>query len=189
MIRQSIWAVLAAWMFTVSAFGQSSYSSPETGHKVLGSYFAGDVDDVSLKNGNLHVSIPLFTLPGRELPVSVSMEYDSQLYEYRVIWPPGQDPVEYYEFLGWRKKTGVGGILNGAKSLGTPYQYAGVWYQDVALTITWIEWDGTKHDFTKSVSRGPALTAVWAGARNRIRPMPSSMTTTPSTRAHPNSFA
>src|SRR5207253_1851203 len=113
------------------------------------------VDTVNLKDGNLHVNIPLFTLPGRELPVSVSMDYNSQFYESRVIYPPDQDPVTYYEFMGWRKNTGVGGGLSASMAQHTPYYDSPfqTWRQDVDLTFTWIEWNGAKHNFTQQVSR------------------------------------
>ena len=91
MIRKSIAIAFAIFLRAGTASAQGSYSSPDTGETVLGTYFATDVDTINMKNGNLHVNIPLFTLPGRELPVAVSMDYNSQFYEYRVVYNP--DPV------------------------------------------------------------------------------------------------
>ena len=72
-----------------SAWGQSSFDmSPDaqTGEHVLGSYFATDIDTVSMTNGNLHLNIPLFDLPGREVPLRLSMSYNSKFFEPRSVW-------------------------------------------------------------------------------------------------------
>jgi hypothetical protein len=84
-MKRACLLILLVFAIAQAASAQSSSSSPETGHKVLGSYFASDIDSVSLSNGNLHVGIPLFSLPGRELPVSLGVSYDSQFFERRTL--------------------------------------------------------------------------------------------------------
>jgi len=51
------------------ASGQSSYNSPTPARKFWELYFSTDIDNVDINNGNLHINIPLFDLPGREIPL------------------------------------------------------------------------------------------------------------------------
>ena len=82
-------AVLGSLLAAPVAFGQAAYTSPETGIKPLGSYASwGGIDSVSLTNGNLLLNIPLFSLPGRELPVSLGVSFNSQFMEQRTV--PGE---------------------------------------------------------------------------------------------------
>ncbi len=71
--------------FLVSAEGIDPVSAKisQFGQPVLGSYFSTDVDTVNLTSFNLHINIPLFSLPGRELPLNLSMDYNSQFLEQR----------------------------------------------------------------------------------------------------------
>src|SRR5712691_2637846 len=85
-------ALVAIGLSVSSLSAQSSFNtSPdgETGEKPLGSYFSTDIDTVSMTNGNLHVSIPLFNVPGRELPLRLSMDYNSRFVEGRQVPGPG----------------------------------------------------------------------------------------------------
>jgi hypothetical protein len=69
---------------TWKASAQTNYDtspSAQTGVQVYGSYFATDIDTIGLFNGNLHLSIPLFSLPGRELPYGLSLVYNAQKWE------------------------------------------------------------------------------------------------------------
>jgi RHS repeat-associated protein len=48
-----------------------------------GAFDGSDFDTVQLNNGNLHIELPLYSLPGRGLDVSVKLVYDSKgWYEY-----------------------------------------------------------------------------------------------------------
>ncbi len=136
---------------TVSAFAQATYDSPDTGTKLLGTYFATDIDTVSMTNGNLHVAIPVFSLPGRELPLTLTLTYDSQFYEWRNFYDPLGNPYSTYEFMGWRKASGVGGKLAASKKLQYvqyvgPYSNATLYWD---LTITWVAPNGSKYTFIK----------------------------------------
>ena len=134
-------ALIGICSIVTVALGQSSFDmSPgaETGEKVLGSYFSTDIDTVSMSNGNLHLSIPLINLSGREVPLRLSMDYNSKFFEQRTY---GLSVT--YDFLGWRKDTGLGGILSGTQTAPDAQGH-------VNVTIYWIEWNGTKHQFTKN---------------------------------------
>ena len=152
-------AIPMAWILcAANARAQSSYSSPETGHKALGMYFATDIDDVSLTNGNLHVHIPLFSLPGREIPASLAVDYDSQFYEAREYSNNGQN-YQDYEFMGWRKSSGIGGKLTGTATRQYNYYMdeASQWNNHIYsqtlhwdLAFTWLSPSGTRYAFTQN---------------------------------------
>ena len=100
------------WLFVIFyvlalpllACAQTSYTSPETGEKPTGTYFMSDIDSVSLTNGNLHLHIPLISLPGREVAATFALDYDSQFYEARNVAPYGSNnPHWAYESMEWRK--------------------------------------------------------------------------------------
>lgn len=138
-------AILVLWLFHASLlFGQSSYDtspSGQTGGRVLGSYFSSDIDSVSLTNGNLHLNIPLFSLPGREFPLRLNLDYNSQFFEQRTVIDPDGVPQQIMEFLGWRQDAGIGGTLTGTQTGGG---------NNWQLDVYWIEANGTKHRFSKS---------------------------------------
>jgi YD repeat-containing protein len=132
------------------AFGQSGFDTSqggETGEKVLGSYFSTDIDSVSMTNGNLHVNIPVYSLPGREVPMRLAMDYNSRFFQSRPI--AGTDPVQVtWDFMGWRKDTGVGGAFSATVSV-TISCPAGTFN---VVDIYWIEGNGTKHNFHQTFS-------------------------------------
>lgn len=130
----------------------------QTGEKVLGSYFSTDIDSVSMMNGNLHLSIPLFNLPGRELPLRLNWDYNSRFVEMRTIYPEVGDPFSVWEFLGWRKDTGIGGTLTAMKSR---VSYASTWVI-YDLTFYWIDGMGSKTTFTKQVTQNCSSGYVYA---------------------------
>ncbi len=119
MTKNILVAVVAIGLAGAVAFGQSSFDmSPDTqtGEKPLGSYFATDIDTVSMTNGNLHLNIPLFNLPGREVPLRLSMNYNSRFFEQRTFTAAGGSGQTVWDFLGWRKDTGLGGILSATQT-------------------------------------------------------------------------
>src|SRR5438552_8143659 len=125
MTSRFILPILCLTVVSLAANAQSTYSSPETGENPLGAYFKTDIDSVSLTNGNLHLHIPLFSLPGRELPVNGAVDYDSQLYEYRFWYWNGPNPVYNYESLQWRKDSGpISGLLTGSHTLQNEVTYS-----------------------------------------------------------------
>ena len=111
----------------------------------MGSYFATDIDTVSMSNGNLHLSIPLINLPGRELPLRLSMDYNSKFFESRQIPAAGGGTTTTYDFMGWRKDTGLGGILSISY-----YSNCGAVNGD-NLDLYWIQWHGRQLHFPTKV--------------------------------------
>src|SRR5438876_6228784 len=70
------------------ANAQTNYdTSPgsQTGVQVFGSYFATDIDTISNYNRNLHLSIPVFSLPGRQLPYGLKLTYNAQKWEQDTV--------------------------------------------------------------------------------------------------------
>jgi hypothetical protein len=99
----SIAIVIAA--LTCSAFSQTQYdTSPQgqTGIQSYGAYFKSDVDVVNSNTMNLTISIELFTLPGRELPLTFGLTYNSQNWESANCYG---SPCATYTG-GWRRTDG-----------------------------------------------------------------------------------
>src|SRR5215471_13080820 len=93
---------------TVNVFGQTNYdTSPQsqTGTQVYGSYFSSGIDTIGLYNGNLTLSIPLFSLPGRELPYGLTLTYNSQKWQQNSC---SGSPCGQYTG-GWQKSNVFGG--------------------------------------------------------------------------------
>src|SRR2546426_667518 len=53
----------------------------QTGIQVFGSYFRADIDTIGLCNGNIVLRIPLISLSGREIALSLNVAYNSQKWE------------------------------------------------------------------------------------------------------------
>jgi hypothetical protein len=126
--------VLAMGLGAAQAGAQTSYdTSPggQTGVQVFGSYFAADIDTVSIYNGNLNLSIPLFSLPGRELPYGLALTYNAQKWEQDYV--SGAIVGRYTG--GWIKSNVFGDTL----SFFADYESG--------CTIYWIDGAGTKHRY------------------------------------------
>ena len=126
------WVVVAG-----IASAQTDYdTSPgaQTGQQAYGSYFNPSVDSVGLYNGNLNVVIPLFTIPGRELPVTLSAVYNSQKWEEEDC---GGYDCGFYAG-GWTVSAGKTELSMFAVSIG-----GGDW----ELNAYWIDGRGTKHRY------------------------------------------
>src|SRR5437868_7011412 len=64
---------------------RSAVAQSETGLQPFGTFTGGAVDTVNVRNGNLHISIPILSKSGRGLPFNYRFSYDS------TIWMP-DDP-------------------------------------------------------------------------------------------------
>jgi hypothetical protein len=71
----SMWLVLGSSLFVAA-------QQPATGLPSLGSFSGGPFDTVDLANLNVHFSIPVFGRPGRGIPFSYNLSYDS------LVWMP-----------------------------------------------------------------------------------------------------
>lgn len=132
-----------------------------------GSFGGSSIDQVQFNNGNLHVEIPLYTIPGRGLSVPVSLVYDSKgWYEYttnpilgtpvnvyprtppdqNMVWTvhaPLASGVVPWSTLNTLQAAGIGltssAKLNNCVGGGTANLY----------TVAFRELDGTSHAFPK----------------------------------------
>ncbi|HYY72549.1 MAG TPA: RHS repeat-associated core domain-containing protein, partial [Candidatus Bathyarchaeia archaeon] len=58
----------------------------EQGFRPYGTFRGGDIDSVSMTNGNLSVQIPLFSLPQRgAVHVGYQLQYNAKIYTYKTI--------------------------------------------------------------------------------------------------------
>src|SRR6266581_1626365 len=56
----------------------------------FGSYHGSDFDIVSVQNGNLHIKIPIITVPQRGKPISWSFIFDTPAFQS--VWVPQPTP-------------------------------------------------------------------------------------------------
>jgi hypothetical protein len=144
--------ILAAFV-PLWASAQTDYTAPDGGEKPLGTYFKTDIDSVSLTNGNLHVSIPLFSLAGRELPVNVQFDYDSQSYELRQTFM-GTYWVHGYESMLWRKSSNLQqGTLQLSQANLLPCPPVGQCTSTWNVQITWAAPAGNRHTWGAFVTQ------------------------------------
>src|SRR6478609_3271435 len=79
-LRSLVLIALVATFSTVT-FAQQTAARPDRGAMPGASYSVSDLESVSLTNGNLHLSIPLASLPpiaGGKLSFTLSAVYDSK---------------------------------------------------------------------------------------------------------------
>jgi hypothetical protein len=96
------------------AVAQNAAARPDRGIRPVGSYSVSDIESVSLSNGNVHLSIPLASLPplaGGKLGVTLSASYNSKLWDFKrkerasnVMGSPNfvQDNPQLSDNGGWR---------------------------------------------------------------------------------------
>jgi hypothetical protein len=70
---------VAAWLLLAGGTAIAQVSNSENlGLPTNASFDGTGIENVQVNNGNLHIDLPLFSLPGRGLPVQVSYVYDSK---------------------------------------------------------------------------------------------------------------
>jgi RHS repeat-associated protein len=125
-----------------------------------GSFDGSDFDTVQLNNGNLHIVLPLYSLPGRGLGVSVSLVYDSKgWYEYTLNSVQGT-PVYVRQRATSSNHWVIAGPLTSGASPWTSSQDNGLNFgasgklnncvgggQAMLYTPSYREPDGTSHSF------------------------------------------
>jgi hypothetical protein len=139
-----------------------------------GAFSGSSFDNVQINNGNLHIEIPMYTVPGRGLSVPVSLVYDSKgWYAYTPNVVQGS-PVNIYP-RGWKTLCGSTGQNNMGWTLtapmvgadGPPGAYPFVVFglsisssvlcsadQTSVVTYTYREPNGTSHSFPPVSSPG-----------------------------------
>ena len=126
-------AVLHAQPFDVSAGAQ-------TGRQPYGSYFDGDIDSVSIYNGNLMLDITLFELPGREIPTGLRLIYNSQKWQN---FYPGSYGFGIYTG-GWRIYHPRGSNVGASAQLIWGCDESSPNFGMFRLTAFWMDGIGTK---------------------------------------------
>jgi hypothetical protein len=110
-----------------------------------GTFEGTGIENVQVNNGNLHIEIPLFSLPGRGMSVSVSYVYDSKGWWGYIpgdspTWvKPAQAPTTQL----WRVSAplSAGGMI--AKAVGK----CGMNLSQTIIGYTYQEPNGTSHPF------------------------------------------
>src|SRR6266849_3717268 len=95
-------------MYCLPTNGQQLYDGNQN-LPPFGSFHGSDFDIVSLQNGNLHIRIPILTVPQRGKDLSWSFTYDTP--SWLKVWVPQPTPtnpkagsyfVRVGGFTGWR---------------------------------------------------------------------------------------
>jgi RHS repeat-associated protein len=142
----------------------SSAQSVATGTPPYGS-FSGGPDVVNLGNLNVHISVPVFSKPGRGIPFSYALSYDSS------VWTPvgtaGNQVWQPVSNWGWAGQTqaAVGYVLY-EKSITSCYtggQYGQWMYSNMYHFVAYVDKLGVSHSINKYVSDQNTCTSNWAG--------------------------
>lgn len=168
-------AVSFLLFFPCSAHAQSKPSQVEpnntTGTPPFGS-FGGQNENVNLANGNLNISIPLFSFGARGMGLSLNAVYDSK------IWHPSQWFDEtilqnVYDWdtqdngtLGWNV-TGLPALTAIERCTGCDDPVTRVnWYEHFIVTLP----DGSRHEFpgVSTLSGSPKISDTNDGTLLRI---------------------
>jgi RHS repeat-associated protein len=83
-----------------------------TGLQPFGTFSGGGVDTVNVRNGNLHISIPILSKAGRGLPFSYNLSYDS------TIWQPADPDFHDDGPTNWVPASNYGWTLGSASVYG-----------------------------------------------------------------------
>jgi hypothetical protein len=79
---------------SVTSSGQTTAARPDRGTMPNSSYSVSDIENISLQNGNVNLSIPLTSLPsiaGGELSWTISAIYNSKLWNITRTQADGED--------------------------------------------------------------------------------------------------
>jgi len=73
-------------MLALLAVCHGAFAQSSSGLQPFGSFTGDGLDTINVRNGNLHISIPILSKSGRGLPFSYSLSYDSTIWQ-----PAGPD--------------------------------------------------------------------------------------------------
>jgi RHS repeat-associated protein len=161
-----IFSIYVVLFSSVCGWAQFSDTSPETGENPLGSYFKTEIDSISLTNGNLHLTIPVFSLPGREVPVALVMDYNSQSYELRSTYLSNGQQVGSYESKQWRKLSSLfSGTVTATRTYVSHAFANNLYTLHWRLSFVWTSPTGRQITFV-TVDRTQTCTSIWNNSPN-----------------------
>ena len=187
-VRTSAACRIAFFVCAVSAYAQGVATGPLTSYTPA-AMVAGTPDGVSilsaheavnLYNGNLSFAVPLYRVGGRGgagysmvLPIGVRWNIENQpnngadvfvpignMYPYEMLWPASAGPNRYSPGkILMREAIDPGQNVYKCTTFNTPG--AGyTFFQAQTLTkITWLEADGTEHEFLDAQNSGAPMPA------------------------------
>ena len=83
-VTRAIFVVVLLGTATITVLGQQTAARPDRGVMPNGSYSVSDIENISLENGNVNLSIPLASLPpvaGGKLSWTISAHYNSKVWD------------------------------------------------------------------------------------------------------------
>ena len=82
----------------------------QTGVAPFGSYSSTPFDTINNQNLNIYFTIPIVSSAGRGLPLTLSLNYNSQIWQPFSTWTPATDALGNPTW-GWQKDFPAGGIV------------------------------------------------------------------------------
>jgi hypothetical protein len=182
--RRSVFAVALVVCAFSAAFGQEA-ARPDRGTMPNRTYSVSDIENISLQNGNVNLSIPLAALPpiaGGKLSWAVNAQYNSKLWNVTRMQQDDPNDLEWHPYVvdttqlsdlgGW--VGGLGGWVGGGYRIvfrdaeedfdrqwypgnsGLPYQEL-AWLNDYQWwKIVLITPDGAEHELRPTDFNGHA---------------------------------
>jgi RHS repeat-associated protein len=163
-LRHGFLSLLASLVCVGGASGQVA-----TGFPPFGS-FSGGPDIIDNANGNVHLTIPVFSRPGRGVSFSYALAYDSSIWSpygagYYGVWSPPTGGL-----WGWaaQSTSGAGSYFYSQTQACCPGQHCnpdlgtGTYYNKYTGWV-YIDHNGTQHNFGATVNDSSILCSYGTG--------------------------
>ena len=151
----------AACILLSSAFAQDT-NSTNIGLPPNGVFSGSGIESVQVNNGNLHIEIPLYSIPGRGLDTTVKYVYDSRGWIAKIdnlnrggTFPGPHNNLQWAVVAPLSRAGTIGGAIWGTSVHGTYVGYTGcptgldANYQYIRVAV--YEPNGTSHDMGQAI--------------------------------------
>jgi hypothetical protein len=177
-IRRSLFLMGFSILFFPLSARLAAQSNPnlDTGLKPNGSYEGGNIDSISLSNGNLTVHIPLFSYPQRgSIPANLNLSYNNKNW-YAFQWC--QNAICHDQWR-WNLRTNHGIFFNVDGGVGVGYAPA-IPGQPSTYLFTAYTSDGSSHQMTSDNAGGYRTvdgTGIWYAGGNGLNGLATTVLT------------
>jgi YD repeat-containing protein len=130
-----VWIVVLVVLISANALAQTGVDLSRSTGTPTTIYQGTDIEHVDTVSGNLKITIPLLHLPGRGMDTSITLNYNSKMFETEISAPPGATALQLVvaldsnvSALGYQDLTAPAGLpgeghqhpLSPGWSLGVP---------------------------------------------------------------------
>jgi len=177
-IRRSLFLIVLSALLSALCSTANAQSNPnlETGLKPSGSYEGGNIDSISLTNGNLSLHIPLFSYPQRgSIPANLNLSYNNKNW-YVFQWC--QNAICHDQWR-WNTRSLNGIFFNVDGGVGVGYAPA-IPGQPSTYLYTAYTSDGASHQMAPDNAGGYRTidgTGIWYAGGNGLNGLPTTVLT------------